>query len=154
MNKKRIEGQHGAPRGHNTPKATGVPVEVNAAAVRRSKVPLPGEICPEKFWQKSVEVIVPRSRTGGLEYARLNWATRQCDPGKDRTDKGQSDRVEDSEAIATDRWCAELRASAMGSMGLPGQVDSACSHSALVAGSDRNRRIRSRMSGGVGPVVG
>ena len=74
--------------------------------------------------------------------------------GKDRTDKGQSDRVEDSEAIATDRWCAELRASAMGSMGLPGQADSACSRPALVAGSDRNRRIRSRMSGGVGPVAG
>ena len=47
MDKNRIEGRHGASRWHNTPKATGMPVEVNAAAVRRSNVPLPGE------WERS-----------------------------------------------------------------------------------------------------
>ena len=47
MDKNRIEGRHGASRGHNTPKTTGMPVEVNSAAVRRSNVPLPGE------WKRS-----------------------------------------------------------------------------------------------------
>ena len=36
MDKNRIEGRHGASRGHNTPKTPGVPVEANSAAVRWS----------------------------------------------------------------------------------------------------------------------
>ena len=47
MDKNRIEGRHGASRGHNTPKTTGMPVEVNPAAVRWSNVQLPGE------WKRS-----------------------------------------------------------------------------------------------------
>ena len=43
MAKNRIEGRHGASRGHNTPKTFGMPVEVNPAAVRWSNVQLPGE---------------------------------------------------------------------------------------------------------------
>ncbi len=46
MDKNRIEGRQGASRWHNTPKASGMPVEVNAAAVRWSNVSLPGE--PER----------------------------------------------------------------------------------------------------------
>ena len=38
MNKNRIEGRHGAMSWHNTAKSIGMPVEVNAAAVRWSNV--------------------------------------------------------------------------------------------------------------------
>ena len=58
MDKNRIEGRHGASRWHNTPKATGMPVEVNAAAVQQSNVPLPGEISMSQDNEKSAEVIV------------------------------------------------------------------------------------------------
>jgi hypothetical protein len=43
MDKNRIKGRHGAMRGHNTPKSSGMPVEVNSAAVRRSNAQLLGE---------------------------------------------------------------------------------------------------------------
>jgi hypothetical protein len=58
MDKNRIEGRHGASRGHNTPKTIGMPVEVNPAAVRWSNVQLPGEISPSQDGEKSAEVIV------------------------------------------------------------------------------------------------
>ena len=58
MDKNRIEGRHGATSWHNTAKSSGVPVEVNAAAVQRSNVPLPGEICAGKPAQKSAEAVV------------------------------------------------------------------------------------------------
>ena len=58
MDKNRIEGRHGASRWHNTPKAAGMPVEVNSAAVRWSNVPLPGEISRASAPEKSAEVIV------------------------------------------------------------------------------------------------
>ncbi len=58
MDKNRIEGRHGASRWHNTPKATGMPVEVNAAAVQQSNVQLPGEISRVSAREKSAEVIV------------------------------------------------------------------------------------------------
>jgi hypothetical protein len=58
MDKNRIEGRHGASRWHNTPKATGMPVEVNAAAVQWSNVSLPGDISLSKDGEKSAEAIV------------------------------------------------------------------------------------------------
>ena len=58
MDKNRIEGRHGASRWHNTPKASGMPVEVNAAAVQWSNVPLPGEICAGRPVQKSADAVV------------------------------------------------------------------------------------------------
>ena len=58
MDKNRIKGRHGASRWHNTPKATGMPVEVNAAAVQWSNVPLPGEISLSKDGEKSADAIV------------------------------------------------------------------------------------------------
>ena len=76
MDKNRIEGRHGAPRGHNTPKATGMSVEVNAAAVRRSNASLPGEVSPSKDGEKSAEAIVVEETSRGLRDARLN-----CDTG-------------------------------------------------------------------------
>ena len=77
MNKNRMEGRRGAPSWHNTAKATGMPAEVNAAAVQWSNVPLPGEISPPKGGEKSAEAIVARlKRVGGLENARINNETR------------------------------------------------------------------------------
>ena len=71
MDKNRIEGRHGASRGHNTPKTSGVPVEVNSAAVRWSNVQLPGEISPARAAEKSAEVIVVGTTSRGRD-ARLN----------------------------------------------------------------------------------
>jgi hypothetical protein len=75
MNKNRIEGRQGAPRWHNTPKASGMPLKVNAAAVRWSNVLLPGEIPPPSGGGKSAEVIVVEGTSRGLEDARLNCET-------------------------------------------------------------------------------
>ena len=52
-----------------------MPVEVNAAAVRRSNVPLPGEICIGKPVQKSAEAIVVGATSRGLNEARSNYET-------------------------------------------------------------------------------
>ena len=75
MDKNRIEGRHGASRWHNTPKTSGMPVEVNAAAVQRSNVSLPGEISPPKDGEKSAEAIVVEGTSRGLEDARVNNET-------------------------------------------------------------------------------
>ncbi len=71
MDKNRIEGRHGAMRGHNTPKSSGMPVEVNSAAVRRSNVQLPGEISPSQDGEKSAEVEVVGKTSRGRD-ARIN----------------------------------------------------------------------------------
>ena len=71
MDKNRIEGRHGAMSWHNTAKSSGVPVEVNAAAVRWSNVPLPGEISPSQDGEKSAEVIVVGKTSRGRD-ARSN----------------------------------------------------------------------------------
>ena len=75
MDKNRIEGRQGAPRWHNTPKASGMPPEVNAAAVRWSNVLLPGEIPPPSGGGKSAEAIVVEGTSRGLEDARSNCET-------------------------------------------------------------------------------
>ena len=80
MDKNRIEGRHGAMSWHNTAKSSGVPVEVNAAAVRRSDVPLPGEIPPLSGGGKSAEAIVMRGTSRGLEDARSNCETGGLTP--------------------------------------------------------------------------
>jgi len=71
MDKNRIEGRQGASRWHNTPKASGMPLEVNSAAVRWSNVQLPGEISPLKDGEKSAEVIVVGKTSRGRD-ARVN----------------------------------------------------------------------------------
>jgi len=71
MDKNRIEGRHGASRWHNTPKANGMPVEVNSAAVRWSNVQLLGEISPAPAAEKSAEVVVVGKTSRGRD-ARLN----------------------------------------------------------------------------------
>ena len=71
MDKNRIEGRHGASRGHNTQKTSGMPVEVNSAAVRWSTVQLPGEISLPHGGEKSAEVIVVGKTSRGRD-ARSN----------------------------------------------------------------------------------
>ena len=71
MNKNRIEGRHGTSRGHNTPKTSGLPVEVNAAVVQGSIVQLPGEISPAQAAEKSAEAIVVGETSRGRD-ARIN----------------------------------------------------------------------------------
>ena len=85
MDKNRIEGRHGAMSWHNTTKSSGMPVEVNPAAVRWSNVQLPGEpersgdsrrqISPAQADEKSAEIIVIVEMSRGLEDARLNIDT-------------------------------------------------------------------------------
>jgi hypothetical protein len=75
MDKNRIEGRHGAMSWHNTTKSSGMPVEVNPAAVRWSNVQLPGEISPAQASEKSAEIIVIVEMSRGLEDARLNIDT-------------------------------------------------------------------------------
>ena len=75
MDKNRIEGRHGAMSWHNTAKSTGMPVEVNPAAVRWSNVQLPGEISPAQADEKSAEIIVIAEMSRGLEDARSNIDT-------------------------------------------------------------------------------
>jgi len=58
MDKNRIEGCYGAMSEHNITKPSGMLVEVNAAAVQRSNVSLPGEVCAGKPVQESGEAIV------------------------------------------------------------------------------------------------
>ena len=71
MDKNRIEGRHGASRGHNTPKTAGMPVEVNSAAVRWSNVQLPGEISRASALEKSAEVIVVGKRAGVRAHSKI-----------------------------------------------------------------------------------
>ena len=75
MDKNRIEGRHGAMSWHNTAKSPGMPVEVNAAAVRWSNVQLPGEIRPGQSGRKSAEAIVAWGTSRGMEDARINYET-------------------------------------------------------------------------------
>ena len=75
MDKNRIEGRQGASRWHNTPKTSGMPLEVNAAAVRWSNVLLPGEIPPLSGDGKSAEAIVVEEMSRGLRDTRLNCET-------------------------------------------------------------------------------
>ena len=71
MDKNRIEGRYGATSWHNTAKSSGMPVEVNAAAVRWSNVQLPGEISRASAREKSAEVIVVGKTSRGRD-ARIN----------------------------------------------------------------------------------
>lgn len=79
MDKNCIEGRQGAMRGHKQATnrsavalypSSGMPVEVNAAAVQWSNVSLPGEIHSEQSERKSAEVIVVEETSRG-QHARL-----------------------------------------------------------------------------------
>ncbi len=93
MDKNRIEGRQGASRWHNTPKASGMPLEVNPAAVQWSNVPLPGEISPPRGGEKSAEVVVVEETSRSADqHVKVAGATH---PMKDRTDEEGIDPVTD-----------------------------------------------------------
>src|SRR5690606_22753793 len=72
------------------------PVEVNAAAVRRSNVPLPGEISRPSVREKSAEVVVVEETSRSThEHVKVAGATH---PMKDRTDEEGFDPVADAPA--------------------------------------------------------
>ena len=96
MDKNRIEGRQGASRWHNTPKASGMPLEVNAAAVRRSDVPLPGEIPPPEGGGKSAEAIVAGGTSRSAE--QHNKIAGGLNPTKGRTNEEGIDPATDGPA--------------------------------------------------------
>ena len=117
MDKNRIEGRHGASRWHNTPKANWYACGGKcggSAAEQRAITWGDLDVARQREVSRGHSTVIENRGAGIRPFKLGNPPARS---GKDRADKGQSDRVEDSEAIATDRWCAELRASAMGSMG-------------------------------------
>ncbi len=93
MDKNRIEGRHGASRWHNTPKTTGMRVEVNSAAVRWSNVQLPGEIPPLSGGGKSAEaIVVEETSRSADEHSKIAGVTH---PMKGRTNEEGIDPVTD-----------------------------------------------------------
>jgi len=93
MDKNRIEGRHGAMSWHNTAKSAGMPVEVNAVAVRRSNVQLPGEIPPLSGGGKSAEaIVVEETSRSADEHSKIAGATH---PMKGRTNEEGIDPVTD-----------------------------------------------------------
>ena len=86
MDKIRIEGRQGASRWHNTPKASGMPLEVNPAAVRWSNVSLPGEVSSvSKAAEKSAEVIVAGGTSRSADEHSKDAGG--LNPVKDRTNE-------------------------------------------------------------------
>lgn len=93
MDKNRIEGRHGAMSWHNTAKSAGMPVEVNAVAVRRSNVQLPGEIPPLSEGGKSAEaIVVEETSRSADEHSKIAGVTH---PMKGRTNEEGIDPATD-----------------------------------------------------------
>jgi hypothetical protein len=113
--------RQGASRWHNTPKASGMPLEVNPAAVRWSNVSLPGEASPvSKAGEESAEAIVAgrTSRSadehskdaGGLNPVKGRTNEEGIDPAMDgptddarRRGETESHRGESRSAAETAR---------------------------------------------------
>ena len=116
MDKNRIEGRHGAMSWHNTAKSSGVPVEVNPAAVRWSNAQLPGEISPAQADEKSAEIIVieETSRSAKL-HSKVAGETH---PMKDRTNKEGVDLATDKPTDDARRR-GELESRSEGKHGAP-----------------------------------
>ena len=90
--------RHGAMSWHNTAKSSGVPVEVNAAAVRWSNVQLPGEICQGRPWQKSAEaIVVEETSRSADEHSKIAGATH---PMKGRTNEEGIDPATDKPTLS------------------------------------------------------
>ena len=81
MDKHRIEGRHATTSWHppsprlrraSPAKSSGSRVEVNAAVVRGSIVPLPGEICRERSRQKSADaIVVERTSRSAMKHSKV-----------------------------------------------------------------------------------
>ena len=149
MDKNRIEGRYGTTSWHNTAKSSGLPVEVNAVVVQGSIVPLPGEIWRERSGQKSAEaIVVGETSRSANEHSKIagRLTQRRAEPNGSvlTADQTPQPTTPDGEA-----W---TRAGSMGSMwtlrtGFGPLLTRAC------PASERNRRVRTRTHGGVGPVA-
>ena len=150
MDKNRIEGRYGTTSWHNTAKSSGLPVEVNAVVVQGSIVPLPGEIWLERSGQKSAEAIVAgETSRSANEHSKIagGLTQRRADPN------GSVLTADQTPQPTTPDGKAWTRAGSMGSMwmlrtGFGPLLTRAC------PASERNRRVRTRTHGGVGPVAG
>jgi hypothetical protein len=152
MNKNRIEGRYGTTSWHNTAKSSGLPVEVNAAVVQGSIVPLPGEISPARAVEKSAEAIVVGETSRGRD-ARVNNDTgsltqRRAEPNGSALTALRTVVAEN----ARRRGDAESRSDGK-HVGAQERA-SACFLTRACPASERNRRVRTRTHGGVGPVAG
>ena len=116
MDKNCIEGRHGVMSWHNTTKSSGMPVEVNAAAVQQSNVSLPGEISPAQAAEKSAEIIVieETSRSAKL-HSKVAGETH---PMKDRTNEEGIDLATDKPTDNARRR-GELESRSEGKHGAP-----------------------------------
>jgi hypothetical protein len=153
MDKNRIEGRYRATSWHNTAKSIGLPVEVNAEVVQGSNALLPGEIPPLK---RRSEVSRGRSsvRTSrGLKYARLNLETGSLDRPR---------RTEPKRNLLTGRrtWqtlkpdgLRRMRAFVSGSMWRFRDESKMVVPRYGETHACRNRPVRTRMPGGVGPAA-
>jgi hypothetical protein len=151
MNKNRIEGRHGASRGHNTAKSSGLPVEVNAAVMQGSIVQLPGDISWASAPEKLAEAIGVGETSRGRD-ARLNNDTgrltqRRAEPNGSVLTANQTAQPTTPDGEAWTRY-GSLGSMWMLRTGFGPLLTRAC------PASDRNRRVRTRTHGGVGPVAG
>ena len=152
MDKNRIEGRHGTSRWHkqatnrsavDLKNSSGlVTVEVNAAVVQGSIVPLPGEISPPRGGEKSAEaIVVERTSRSAKERVKvagglssMKGRTEQCpNRGKDAPAdnagrRGMDESLSDGKHVGIERGLRPARG--------------------------RNRPVRTRTLGGVGPVAG
>jgi hypothetical protein len=150
MNKNRMEGRYGTTSWHNTVKSSGLPVEVNAAVVQGSIVPLPGDISRASAPEKSAEaVVVGETSRRANEHSKVagSLTQRRAEPNGSVLTANQTPQPTTPDGEA---W---TRAGSMGSMwafrtGFGPLLTRAC------PASERNRRVRTRTHGSVGPVAG
>jgi hypothetical protein len=80
----------------NTAKSSGLRVEVNAAVVRGSIVPLPGEISPPRGGEKSADaIVVEETSRSAEEHSKVAGGLTST---KGRTEWGHPNRVRDAPA--------------------------------------------------------
>ncbi len=152
--------RYGTTSWHNTAKSSGLPVEVNAVVAQGSITLLPGEpkrsgdgrrqTCRERSGQESAEAIVvgDTSRSAN-EHSKIagSLTQRRAEP------KGSVLTADQPPQPTTPDGEAWTRAGSMGSMwmlrtGFGPLLTRACQ------ATERNRRVRTRTHGGVGPVAG
>lgn len=144
MNKNRIEGRRAGTSWHHTAKSSGLGAEVNAAVARGSNAFLPGEVPRRKCRGKSAEAIVPSSEPDTQRPE--DSMPGRAEPTSEHPTAGRTPEP------MTPGWARHpVSAVLMGSMGctVRGPRITQCAKRQLRAHC-RNRRTRTRMSGGVG----
>ncbi len=144
MNKNRIEGRRAGTSWHHTAKSSGLGAGVNAAVARGSNAFLPGEVPRRKCRGKSAEAIVPSSEPDTQRPE--DSMPGRAEPTSEHPTAGRTPEP------MTPGWARHpVSAVLMGSMGctVRGPRITQCARRQLRAHC-RNRRTRTRMSGGVG----